>query len=334
MFKKIFIIIILLTFLNACSNATSTMTQAVPIASSPSLTATFQSTPIPTLSPIPTATPNPNKIKLQTTQQALDKIKSMFPEMCESNIMKSPDGNWLAQDCLYDSLKIIKMDGTAKWEVKYLEIFGDSEYYPQIAGGISPKYWTIDSQYLYFSIYSCCRDPLIMILSGTETLYKMRISDGKYSLTRKGYFDFSFSPTDRRATFIEELVSPLIVEIQELKSGMVSNVKLNVDNEHNQAKVDAWSSDGLRFAVKTVSGINYSHKVFYPDKFSLIVIDVNDLSQKFIVKDVQTIALRVVEWTENNILIFQTGDEAFSEPVVTWQYDLNTDTLTTPAANP
>jgi len=297
-------------------------------------TATVQSTRASTSTVLPINTPAADKIEEEATQPAFSELKSIFPGMCESSIKISPDQNWLAQDCLYDSLHVIKRGGSTTRKVAYEEIFGDSEYYPQIAGGISPEHWANDSQSLYFSVSYCCWDPPYILLSQTETLYKMDIRNGSYKLLREGLFDFSFSPTEKRVTFIEELDSPLIVEIHDMETGKINKVKLNVDNTYNQAKVDAWSSDGLKFIVKAVSGINYSTKVSHNDIFSLIMIDVSNLSQKLILKDLPTPYLEVTEWTEDDVLILKTGSELTTEQITHRQYNLKTDTLTTPTPDP
>ena len=68
--------------------------------------------------------------------------------------------------------------------------------------------------------------------------------------------------------------------------------------------------------------------------FSLIIIDVNSWSQKVIVKDLQTSSLNVLVWTDDDILIYQTGDDYYAEPVVIWHYDLKIDALITPISAP
>lgn len=319
-------------------------TEAIPSATNIStLTPVAVTQPIPTNTLQPTITPeitatlNPYQVESKATEQALIGLKSIFPGICDYDIWSiqvSPDGNWLAQDCGYDSLQIIKRDGIKSWRVTYEEIFGDSENYPYNQGSLHPLHWTNDSQYLYFSAISCCWDPFIFMLSETTTLYRLNINNGAFILTRSGLFDLSFAPTDRRLTIIEELHSPPSVEIQDLLTGEFKTVKLDVNNTYNQAKVDIWSKDGLKFAVKTVSGINYSYDVLNNDMFSLIVIDVNDISQKTILKDFETLRLEVLDWTNDDILVFQTGDEYLQEPIVTWQYDLKTDTLIAPALSP
>jgi len=327
MFQKVSIIVVILGILNACTTPTPaiTSTSVSTPTSQPTPTITLKPTARPSSTPKPTITPDP-------TDQAFHELKSIFPEMCNSypwEILKSPDENWLAQGCQFDSLKVMNSDGATIWRVTNQEIFGKSSNYPYNQGGITPKHWTNDSQYLYFSVDYCCADPGFGMLAEIDTLYRINMKNGVYNLLQSGTFDFSFSPTDRRLIFIQELNSPPIVEINDLQSGNVNTVRLKVEDTYNQAKVDAWSSDGLRFAVKTVSGINYSHKVFSRDMFSLIVIDVNNLSQKFIVKDLQTSFLKVLEWTDDDILIYQTGNEAVTEPVVIWQYDLKTNSPVT-----
>ena len=330
--KNIFILVIGIAVFNACANATPVIISTPISTSTPFSTSTITSKTLawPSLTPKPTITPNP-------TEQAFNKLKSEYPDMCNSlpwEVLQSPDEKWLAQGCHYDGLQVMNRDGITIWRVTNGEIFGKSDDYPYNQGGISPRHWTKDSQYLYFSADYCCWDPGIGMLAETDTLYRIDMNSGVYHLLRSGIFDFSFSPTDRRLTFIEELNSPPVVEIRDLQTGDVKTLKLKIEDTYNQAKVDAWSTDGLRFVVKTVSGINYSYDVHTPDMFSLIIIDVNSWSQKVIVKDLQTSSLNVLVWTDDDILIYQTGDDYYAEPVVIWHYDLKIDALITPISAP
>ena len=337
MFKKIFFTIIFLAVLNACTNSTPVITSTIPVSPTSLYTATLIPTTRPSTTPKQSATPRPIYIAETATEQVFNELKSVFPGMCESNswsLLKSPDTNWLAQDCSLDRLQILRKDNSQTLKITYKEIFGKSENYPYNQGALYPVHWTNDSQYLYFSAASCCWDPGIMLLSETTTLYRMDINNGNYNLIRSGLFDFSFSPTDRRVTFVQELASPPIVEIQDLTTGSVDKVKLNVDDKHNQASVDVWSSDGLKFAVSTVTGVGYNYDIEDPSKFSLIIIDTKDLSQKIIVRDLQTVYLKVLDWNSDNILTFQTGHPSFTEPIRIWKYDLKTNILIAPTPNP
>lgn len=328
MFKKILITSLLLIYISACvyektapdslSAPTQTFSAASPI---------FQFTSTPNVTR--TSTPS-NEAKIsQATIQAFDELINVFPGACEGlsklDVLFSPDGNWLAGECNYNSsFQIINTDGSTTINITHKELFGEYQ------GSIKPIHWTNDSQFLYFSADTCCWDPLFQLLSDTTNLYKLDIVDGHYDLFRKGLFDLSFSPTGKHITFIEELETPLIVEIQDTRTEISNSLVLEVGNTYNQAQIGVWSRDGSKFVVKAVSGINYDNTTFDPDQFSLILVDINNLSQKIIFKDFQTTTLKILDWTKDNILIFQTGGGYNTEPVVTWQYLLKTDTLTTP----
>jgi len=64
------------------------------------------------------------------------------------------------------------------------------------------------------------------------------------------------------------------------------------------------------------------------------MIDVSNLSQKLILKDLPTPYLEVTEWTEDDVLILKTGSELTTEQITHRQYNLKTDTLTTPTPDP
>ena len=338
MFNKAFLITVLLAALNACTNNTTTTISTIPVVPTSTYTLTPQPTVQISITPKPSATLDPFYIAMTVTQQAFNDLNLDFPGMCDStlSLLKPPNTNWLAQDCPLDSLQIINKDKSTVRKVTYKEIFGGNEGYPNNAGALQPLRWTNDSQYLYFSARDCCWDPGILLLAERSTLYRININNGEYSLIRSGMFDSSFSPTDRRITFIEELVSPPIVEVQDLTTGSLDKVELNVDKKHNQASVDAWSNDGLRFTLSVASGslYNYNETEETPAKFSVIIIDVNKMSQKLIVKDMETVYLRVLDWSRDDVLTIQTGHPSFTEPIKIWHYDLKTDTLIAPAPNP
>ena len=148
------------------------------------------------------------------------------------------------------------------------------------------------------------------------------------------FFNFSISPTDRRITFIEELQSPLKVEIQDVKLGSTNLIELEISRNYKQAAVELWSVDGLQFVIKAAAGEHYYQDIIDPDQFSLIVIDVENLTQKIILRDYLTTELNVLEWTDDDVLIFQTGGGFISEPVRTWQYNLITNILSEAVTTP
>jgi hypothetical protein len=337
MFRKLFFTIFLLTILNACTLSTPVITPSA----FPSLTLTpFIKPPTPkppTSTQTPTLTPDPTEIAWNITEQAITEFKLIFPGMCtsyQSDILVSPDGNWLAQNCKYETfqrLQIIEREGETIWDVPYEKIFGDSEKYPFLIDGIYPTHWTNDSHNLFFFSREDNGDPAYRLMSDRKSLYRLDIENGKYDLVRTGMFHFSFSPTDRKITFVEELVSPPVIEVHDVKTGKSDFVKLNVNDKYNQAIVKGWSSDGLKFVVITASGNAYNPEFDdYVSKISLIIVDVADFSQEFILKDTETIYLDVLEWTKDDVLIFQTGYVLYSEPIKIWKYDLKTNTFIGP----
>lgn len=282
MLKKVLAIAVLITTLNVCTPYATSTTPTSPIVPTSVYTSTPQPTIRPSATPKPSVTPYFIDTKGTATSQAFNQLKTIFPGMCDSfqwSFLKSPDENWLAQDCFDDSLQIINRNGVPTKRVTYKEIFGTIDGYPYNEGALQPLHWTYDNQYLYFSVRYCCWDPGIMLLAVRATVYRVNINNGEYSSIRSGVFDSSFSPIDRRIAFIEELTSPPTVEIQDLTTGIVDKVRLNVENQYAQANVDAWSSDSLRFVVSAASGSLYDYNTEdVPVKFSVFIIDVKNLS--------------------------------------------------------
>jgi hypothetical protein len=239
MYKKIFTNVLLFIFLSSCSSDKTTPAfPTEPTRITTTISPTFQ--PISTREPI--NTPNNGDKIIQATNQSFNELMIAFPDTCKElssgGLLISPDENWLAGECKHSGLQIINRDGSRIVDITYTDLFPD--YHGSIH--IHPIHWAKDSQHLYFSAKVCCWDPLVPLLSEITTLYKLGTQDGQYELVRKGLFDVSFAPQDQYLVFIEELTSPLTVEIQDLTQGAIRKATLDINQIYDQGRVEGWSA--------------------------------------------------------------------------------------------
>jgi Tol biopolymer transport system component len=184
----------------------------------------------------------------QQTQSVEATQVAQFPVPCGNKNSKSvsPDGKWLATSCGYKSdqtLVVQNKDGT-----RWVLVFGDfvSPDSPEgISGGLSPKFWSADGNYLYFSIglgYSGGGDDCFPDTIGEYGLFRLNLRTGTWTTpipstdAFPGY-DIKFSPTGRR--YAADIDGVTIVD---LKTGEVT--QLDIPNAMDLI----WSPDGQYLA--------------------------------------------------------------------------------------
>lgn len=314
----------------ATNRHTSTNLPGTPTATLLLPTATPQS-PMATLDPtlevvltLYRQTQEAGEIEAQATAQALQSFEELFKGMCYYQSNLSPDGNWLAQDCLSENkFQVIKKNALTVWTVEYKQIFESVEG----AGSISPVYWTKDGGYLYFSRLDCCADNDTM--SNGNMLYRMDLKNGQWKMVIDGYFNYySFSPTSRRLLYIlnDQAVTgnPLVVHVMDIISG--SETKFDFP-AFEQAGVVVWKEDGLQFAMTVKTGNVFDEN----ELFSIVVIDLKEGSSKTIVADNKK-ALSVVQWSNDDVLTIEKHSYYGQYYDIAEQsyYDLNSQQWITP----
>ncbi len=237
--------------------------------------------PVNTLAPIPTPslaaslTPHPTIDATQQTWRATaiairtaDRAASeqswneketqiaQFPAACEdmnfysSNI--SPDGKWLAASCSYKSNQIFTVqskDGK-KWVLNFKD-FLSPESPEGIPGSLSPKFWSPEGNYLFFTIelgYDGGGNYCFPEYNNGYGLFGLNLSTGSWATvvpstnSFPGY-EIEFSPTGRRYA-----ITIGGVMITDLQTGKVTTLDVN-----SRIQRLIWSPDGKYLAYSVAS---------------------------------------------------------------------------------
>jgi hypothetical protein len=308
---------------------------------------------IPTASEIPTNaatfTPNP-AITLSPIENPVQKVKGLS-EKCQAaydpNLRRpSPDGNWNIYDCPETfELFIINHDGSKVWHLEHSQLSNPDTIYV--------SHWSSDNQYVYFipgyvDIRVSSIDPLI------NQLWQFNVKTGEYfnvflNIASYDSDDYpstsaiSFSPTDKFLLIIpQRRVIPPIVYIYDLeKNKVIHSFTLAGSTNSIVAGNVVWSPDEQRFAMISASGGDFEYyqegEKFKGWQFSVIIVDVKNLSQKVIISEAKR-DIYLHRITGENILIFESSDPMAmnqSETRTDEQYDLSTNRfLSTPTPSP
>lgn len=294
-------------------------------------------TPIPTLTPTirpATKTPNPGVQKTeQADEWAATQIAS-FPATCNnsySNVNSiSPSGDKMASSCGYkkdQTLEIVSHEGK-KWELHFKDYLS-AEFIRDGGtpmGGLYPKHWTSNDEYLYFTSYIAFDGGGTCFYGfGVSGLYRLNVNTGFVStvLTARsspeGYL-IAFSPGGGKLAYVADRLV-----ILDFRTGE----NTNIDPGATIAGDLAWSPDGTKLAFATCS----PSEDFYTIQKSGIKI-----------YSLETHKLKTIMEVENNFLSInrsegnqklkivntdeQTGKEGY------FYFDWSTGQVTTPLPTP
>jgi Tol biopolymer transport system component len=272
--KTTFLLILGFLFLLAQSSCSAQV--AIEPTTTAALTPILESTNINTLAPTstPTArasltliqTPDDTRqirhstvVANQTAEQAAN-LKpwseqetqiAQFPSICEdinsvsSNI--SPDGKWFAASCGYkknQTLTVQSKDGT-KWILDFND-FVSSKTPEGVMGLLSPKFWSPEGNYLFFTIglgYDGGGNYCFPYDRGSYGLFRLNLSTGSWSTvipTTDSFpgYEIEFSPTGRRYGIT--LNGVMIVDLRTDKS-----IQIETDGTIERLR---WSPNGKYLA--------------------------------------------------------------------------------------
>jgi len=185
-------------------------------------------------------------------------------------VLISPDGNWLAQDCWGADwrnpdefeLLVTRLDGGLPAILPYTEIFRRSDFDPYSELSLRFLFWSPDSQSLYF----------LRVIWGADTssyyghfgmnlfawpLYRLNVQTGDWARVIDSAYYYSLSPTGRRLAYVtldpdwqnERFIAKM--NILDLHTGALKTI------DHENALAAAyviWSADGLRMYYSVVNG--------------------------------------------------------------------------------
>ncbi|MCB8939382.1 MAG: hypothetical protein H6655_13295 [Ardenticatenaceae bacterium] len=273
------------------SRPTAIATAVAQLTETPTQMATAVSTTLPTQTPLPVLTPEP------------------FPAPQIEASMTSPDGKWL------ETVETGFFDSEEKQIIlRITNLEEGSELIAEKSSAVDPfytvsphlKFWSSDSQYLYFT-HRSFGDGCGLNSDG-DGLFRVDVGIGETEeLSPHGSW-FSFLPDETRIAYL----SGNTIFIRDLISGVERKAILDITNEYEEVFLSdlVWSSDGLSIAVQV--GINICLDLLN-SQHAIILVNVETLSQTIILEDSKL--RRIHEWPESNTLIVTLSEGGQSEVV-------------------
>jgi len=303
--EKVVLFILLFTLLSACGASIATETVAVvqdtqtlnPVDTlMPSGTGSSQATSSASQSTIktPTVMSFLEQTALTATQQALhDKLdKYCIYSGRARGFRFSPNDQWVAVFCRFDTIEIVRIDEARDWEVSsdtlinpYNEYFGDVDH------------WSNDGVYSYVT-FDPHTDGYWEPFHQGIVLYRLNLETGQISevlpLGKNDwiFYSFAFSPNDRRLAYIVTDKSPVILNTRDMQSGDEDSFEF--DSKYNTGGAFVWSPDSqkLIFSVSQFDTSNYDYVAT-----SIVLWEREKLTTTFIIKDYVEV-LVPVEWID------------------------------------
>ena len=282
----------------------------------------------------PTFTPKAIQI-LTTPSSTPFLVMTKFPIACQDEFFSqytkiSPDGNWLAQDCSYNgTMKVSNQDGVSFFAVYSRDYFHDPNF-PELTGSVTPVHWTNDSRFIYFTVTpEQWNDGGFLALdSFAPLLGQMDIGSGEIYTILTGAFYHSFSPTDRRLIEIQEFEHPIKLIIHDLSTGSYQTLIPDDNPKYSQGVRVVWSPDGIRFVFVAAYGGEFGDEVSEPNIQSLILVNLEDLSQRIILSEIPDF-IEPISWDENDKIVYNVVNYLDSYKETTYIYDYHSQEITT-----
>lgn len=283
--------------------------------------------PITTPSLVPTSTPSGPKAYYS---------KACQDEFSNKHTKISPDGIWLAESCSSDGImQVSNHDGSKKFVVNSMDFFSDP-LFPELIGSVTPVHWTKDSQFIYFTVTpEQWNDGGFLALdSFAPLLGQINIQNGETSRIFSGTVYHSFSPTDRRLIEVQQFEHPIKLIVHDLKTGSSQMLLPENNSKYSQAAKVVWSPDGLKFIFVAAFGGEYGDEVEEPIVQSLILVDLNDLSQQTIISEIPNF-IEPISWDGNDDIVYRimNYDDTYQIKTYTYNYQ-NKQTTSLPTTTP
>jgi hypothetical protein len=206
-------------------------------------------------------------------------------------LLISPDGNWLAQDCWGndwenlsnldgDYLLISNRSGSRSVTVPYKDIFSGT-YFSSYQLYVPILFWSPDNQSLYFSRVFCCVDTSSS-LGGIDMsvyplpLYRVDVQTGIWAQIVDMAYYFSISPTGRRLVYgtlevdWQNKIYIARLNILDLQTGSL----ITIEHENTLAAgYVVWSADGLQMYYSSVNGPPHDYSSDDPFDYQIFQVD-------------------------------------------------------------
>ncbi len=271
----------------------------------------------------PTFTEMPEE---QTTISAVETKVAEYPSICKNTLPYyfSPDELWREEFCVSETdkelmLTVSNRETKVLWKMIYREYVPNSDLVSD--GGMSVSHWSNDGRYAYFNSYmngdggGC----FVPYSDGVWGLFRLDLQTGNITTIlpvfddKNVFYNFSFSPTDRRLAYRVNQEDLIILDVTTGESLDVNHLK---DFEDEGGFI--WSKDGLRFMYST--GTLTSESEIY----SLRFVDVLTGNEQILFESNGNCYL-TTEWKDNDVLIIEQNEPYGKRTIL--EFDLNSNTI-------
>lgn len=286
---------------------------------------TLPETPIIHLSITPTVIATPtwagNYDSLIATTSAMQTQASYFPRICDnySPSRYSPDGLWLEEMCYskedHDLILTISNKETAVlWKMLYHDYLPELDFFPD--GYMTVAHWSNDGNYAYF-LSDLGGDGNYCFVKGWDRgvgLFRLNLKNGTVSTilpqnTTYWWYDFSFSPTDKRLVYGVQGKDFYVLDMTNRNP-----IRVHKTKDFDEGGGVVWSRDGLQFVYSTVIN-DYEN-----NKYETSVRLVDSLTgQEQILLETINDCYSVEKWENDTTLYIESDAER-----VVFEYDLET----------
>jgi len=270
--------------------------------------------------PIPTSTSTPTLSSVQlpiietqnsaiaTRDAQVATAIAILPDCgWSSNHNYSPDGNWVAFECLEYGMGAYNLKDFSKSSYfSYYDTFGLKYENGNHFGKLKPKHWSIDGKYLYFSPFFGGDGGCVYYAEG-QALLRLDLLSGKYSevlspTENSSYFNFSFSNDEKYLGYFEVWQEHPILNLLDFTTNKHQEIPLG--EKYSGAGSIVWSPDNNQVLFSARSGDECESMVYY-----LVALNLKDHAQKVVFEGNQE-KYFPVKWVDENLILIEAG---FSE---------------------
>lgn len=271
---------------------------------------TFQVTTFPTSSTKYSTQTNVPATATHTLAQATSEtlqieVNKRVPECgFASSFSYSPDGQWVAFECLEPGMGVYNIVEPSKaWYFSYHAVFGLKYQNGNHFGKLRPFHWSGDGNYLYFTP-STGGDGGCPHYREGYTLLKLELSTGLYtnlfeSSDSLGYYDFSFSNNDAFLVYVDAGQEQKAITLEETATG--NTLKVALDKKYATVGDLIWSPDDTLIAFSARTGEECEASTY-----DIIVMDLKNHHQSIILGN-STQYYRPIQWLDNYCILVDTN---------------------------
>ena len=271
-----------------------------------------------------TPTLSSGQIAITTTQRALhDKLDKYCAHNGAQGFRSSPNGQWVEVFCSQDTIEIVRMDETRKWEVSSDTLINPyTEYFGNV------NHWSNDGVYAYID-FDPHTDGYWEPYHQGIVLYRLNLETGQISevlpLGKSDwiFYSLAFSPNDRRLAYLVTDKSPVILNVRDMQTG--DEQSFEFDPKYNTGGGFVWSPDSQKLVFSVTQ---YDTSVGEYIATTIMSWDTDTSKIAELIKDHHS-QLEAVEWIdETKILLKAVIFEPTQTKTQKYELDLTNNTLT------